>query len=257
MGEPEPYNRSDFAGALAANAAAKPFNIGVLVATMAAGTLVGGPVLLVLLVALVVYLVACVRTFFDEEEADAVLTREREQRREQLAAGVKRLDLGTLAPPIREHVVAARRRERTIHEAIERSELPYEEVSEEVDGFVRAMERTAGRAQTLFDALRDNPPERVGARLDQARGESGKVELVEALEQQLRVQRRIEVQLGRFHDEMERMVIELDTVRGNLLSVSASEGSASQRELAGDVRSLRERMGTVAEGMAEAYEGGR
>ena len=254
MGGPEPYDRREFAGALAANAAAKPFNLGVLVATTAAGTLVGGTVLVTLLVAIAVYLIACARTFFDEEEADAVLARERTQRRAQLSAGVERLEPGVLAPPIREHVLAARRRERTIRDAIERSELPYEEVSEEVDGFVRAMERTAGRAQSLYEALRDTPPERVQTRLEQVRGEPGKEELADALEQQLRVQRRMDGQLRRFYDEMERMTIELDTVRGNLLSVSASEGSASQRELAGEVRSLRERMGAVADGMAEAFE---
>ena len=88
------------------------------------------------------------------------------------------------------------------------------------------------------------------------RAEPGREELVEALEHQARVQRRMEAQLGRFYDEMERMTVELDTIRGSLLSLSATEGAESQTRLAGDVRSLRERMGTVADGMAEAYESG-
>ena len=148
MPDLEPYRRREFAGALAANAAAKPFNIGVLVATTAAGVLVGGAVGLVLVVALLVYLVACARTFFDEEEADRVLARERAERR-QLPSSGRKLKLDEFAPPIREHVRNARRREATIREAIERSELPYAEVTVEVDGFVRAMVRTASRAQTL------------------------------------------------------------------------------------------------------------
>jgi hypothetical protein len=181
----------------------------------------------------------------------------RADRRERLTSGAApRLTLDDLAPPIREHVRAARRREATIRDAIERSELPYAEVSVEVDGFVRAMERTAARAQTLYEALADNPPEHVEARLRQVRGEPGREALVEALEQQARVQRRMETQLGRFYDEMERMTVELDTIRGSLLSLSASEGAETQTRLAGDVRSLRERMGTVADGMAEAYESG-
>jgi hypothetical protein len=61
-------------------------------------------------------------------------------------------------------------------------------------------------------------------------------------------------QLERFYDEMERMVVELDTIRGSLLSVSATEGTTAQRRLAGEVRDLRERMGTMADGMAEAFD---
>ena len=64
----------------------------------------------------------------------------------------------------------------------------------------------------------------------------------------------METQLRRFYDEMERMVIELDTVRGSLLSASVSEGATAQRELAGEVRGLRERMGAVADGLAEAFD---
>jgi chromosome segregation ATPase len=256
MADLEPYRRRDFAGALAANAAAKPFNIGVLVATMAAAVAVGGTIGVALAVALLVYAAACIRTFFDEEEADRVLARVRDDRRKRLTSGTPRLGLDELAPPIREHVRAARRREATIREAIERSELPYEEVSVEVDGFVRAMERTAARAQTLYEALADNPPEHVEARLAQVRAEPGRDALVEALEHQARMQRRMEVQLGRFFDEMERMTVELDTIRGSLVSLSATEGAGAQERLAGDVRSLRERMGTVADGMAEAYESG-
>jgi chromosome segregation ATPase len=255
MADLQPYRRSEFAGALAANAAAKPFNIAVLVATMLAAVLVGGGVGIALAAALVVYAAACLRTFFDEEEADRVLTGIREDRRRRLASGAPRLKLDELAPPIRQHVVAARRREATIREAIERSELPYDEVSGEVDGFVRAMERTAARAQTLYEALADNPPEHVELRLAQVRAEPGREALVEALEQQARVQRRMESQLRRFYDEMERMTVELDTIRGSLVSLSATAGAEAQARLAGDVRSLRERMGTVADGMAEAYEG--
>ena len=64
----------------------------------------------------------------------------------------------------------------------------------------------------------------------------------------------MEAQLQRFYDEMERMLVELDTVRGNLVSVSASTEAANQQQLAADVRGLREEVGALAEGMSEAYE---
>jgi hypothetical protein len=255
-GELEPYQRDDFRNALIANAAAKPFNVAVLVATTAAGVAVGGSVPVVLIVALLVYLAACTRTFFDGDEADRVLARERAERRKRIAGPRRRLDMDALAAPIRVHVLEARGRERRIRDAIERAELPYSEVSDEVDGFVRGMEHTAGRAQLLHDALADAPVAQVEARLAEVRDRpgGGAPELVDALEHQLAVQRRMEVQLQRFYDEMERIVVELDTVRGNLVSVSASSDAGTQEQLASEVRSLRERIGAVADGIGEAYE---
>jgi GTP1/Obg family GTP-binding protein len=66
----------------------------------------------------------------------------------------------------------------------------------------------------------------------------------------------MEKQLERFFSEMERILVELDTVRSQLVSVSASSESGAQTELAADVRALRERVGASAEGMAAAFEAG-
>jgi GTP1/Obg family GTP-binding protein len=96
----------------------------------------------------------------------------------------------------------------------------------------------------------------VEQRLAEVRGDESKAELTAALESQLAVLRRMEGQLQRFYDEMERILVELDTVRGNLVSVSASTERANQERLAGDVRALREEVGAVAAGMSEAYESG-
>ena len=63
----------------------------------------------------------------------------------------------------------------------------------------------------------------------------------------------METQLARFYDQMEQMLVELDTVRGHLITVSASTEADSQERLADDVRELRQEMGAVAEGMAAAY----
>ena len=249
----QPYSRSEFAGALVANAAAKPFNIALLVGTMGAGVLVGGSVAVALLVALTIYAIAAARTFLDEEEAESVLERVRAERRQELEAGTRRLDPRTLAPPVREHLLAARAIEGRIRDAIERAQLPYEEVSTEVDALVSLMELSASRGQLLYEALEDSPPSRVQARLRELEG-SGKHELIAALEHQLTVQRRMKAQLESFYDQMERVVVELDTIRGSLLSVSASTDVANQQRLAGDVRALRDELGTLAEGMSEAFD---
>jgi hypothetical protein len=251
----QPYSRGEFAGELIANAAAKPFNIALLVGTMGAAVLVGGTVLVALAVALVIYAIAVARTFLDdEEEAEAVLTRVRAERRRELGQGAAAApDPRTLAPDVRRHLIAAQATEARIREAIERAQLPYEEVSTEVDALVSLMELSASRAQLLYEALDESPPSRVAGRLQELEG-SGKTELVEALEHQLSVQRRMASQLDSFYDQMERIVVELDSIRGSLLSVSASTDVANQQRLAGDVRALRDELGSLAEGMSEAFE---
>src|SRR4051794_27558983 len=123
----QPYNRREYAGALAGNAAAKPFNVAVLVVTMGAAVAVGGTILAALVVALVVYALACARTFFDEDEADKVLARERRQRAAKAGKPAVKLDLNRLAPAIRDRVLDAHERERRIRDCIARAELPYEE----------------------------------------------------------------------------------------------------------------------------------
>jgi chromosome segregation ATPase len=252
-GEMRPYSRSEFNRALVVNALTQPFNVVLLAGIVIAGLLLN-QLLPVLVVGLVVYGIAVARTYFDEDEANKVLEREREQRRERLEAS--RLDPGTLAEPIAGLLAEGRRREERIRDAIDRAELPYEEVSQEVDRFIRAMEDGARRAQLLYEALAESPPASVERRLAEVRGDPSKAELTAALENQLAVLRRMEGQLQRFYDEMERVLVELDTVRGNLVSVSASTQAVNQECLAGDVRALREEVGAVAAGMSEAYEGG-
>jgi chromosome segregation ATPase len=249
-----PYSRSEYNRALILNALTQPFNVLLLAAVLIAGLLLDA-FLPLLVVGVVVYGIAAARTYFDEDEANKVLEREKAERRKTLEAG--RLDTGSLSEPIARLLTAARQREARIRDAIDRAELPYEEVSSEVDRFIRAMEDGARRAQLLYEALSETPPSWVEQRLGHVRGDPSKAELSAALENQLAVLRRMEAQLQRFYDEMERVLVELDTVRGNLVSVSASTEAANQQRLAGDVRSLREEVGAVAAGMSEAYETGQ
>jgi chromosome segregation ATPase len=246
-----PYSKSQFNRALIANAVLNPFNVLLLAGMLVAGLLLDVFVV-VLPVALVVYGIAAARTYFDEDEANKVLERERGRHRRHLEQG--RIDPATLAAPIRELVEGGRAREARIREAIERAELPYTEVSDEVDRFIGAMDGSAARAELLYEALAESPPDTVEHRLREAEGEPAKAELAAALGNQLSVLRRMEGQLERFYDEMQRMLVELDTVRASLVSVSASSEAANQQKLAAEVRGLRDELGAVAEGMSEAYE---
>jgi hypothetical protein len=248
----KPYSRTEYAGALAANAAAKPFNLALAVATIGAAILAHAGFPVALLVGLLIYAIAAARTFFDEDEATAVLARERGERTQALASGRRRLDAAKLAPEIGRQLIAAREREQRIRDAIQRAELPYTEVSTEVDALVTLMEHSASRAQLLYEALEESPPNVVRKRLVQLEG-SGKTELIDALEHQHSVQRKMQAQLERFYDEMERLVVELDTIRGSLVSVSASTDTHNQQRIAGDVRSLRDELDALASGMSEAF----
>jgi archaellum component FlaC len=159
-----------------------------------------------------------------------------------------------LTGPIAGLVRDAHLREARIREAITRADLPYDEVADEVNGFVDAIDRTARRAQLLQEALDDSPPEKVAARLAEVRDDPDQAGLAEALTTQLATLEKMQRQLKRFYSELERLLVELDTVRSQLISVSASTESEQQDELVEQVRDLRERMGAVADGMAAAYE---
>ena len=74
-----------------------------------------------------------------------------------------------------------------------------------------------------------------------------------ALREQLIVQRRMQAQLREFDGELERMVIELDTVRSNLVSAAASGDAQHQERLAERVRALRDEMSAVSEGIDAGY----
>lgn len=188
-----------------------------------------------------------------------MIGRLRSGRREQLLRAEPRVDLGALAPPIADHLERVMTQERRIRDAIDRAELPFEEVSQEVDTFVRAAQRAAARAQLLYEYISEEDPRRVEGRLEQLRAggpsaEPGAQALADALETQLRAMKRVHEKLERFYGEMERIAIELANVRGQLLSVSATTEATAQRELATGVRNLREHVGAVAEGMSEVLD---
>jgi len=238
------------------NALTDRFNLVIFAGMLVAGLLLG-VLVLVLPVALVVYGLAAARTYFDEDAQEAVLEGERSKRRMLLQSGGATRDPSAFSSRIADLMRRALDKDAQIRAAIDGADLPYQEVSDEVDRFLATMWQTAGRAELLREGLVDTPPQVVESRLEQVRGagDPDKAELVEALTRQLEVQRKMEVQLQRFYDQMEKLLVELDTVRGHLLTVSASAEADNQERLADDVRDLREEMGAVAEGMAAAYAG--
>jgi hypothetical protein len=251
-----PYSRGEYNRSLVQNALTDRFNLAILAGMLIAGLLLD-VILLILPVALVVYGLAAARTYFDEEAQQKVLERERSKRRRLLQSGRPLRDPSVFSSRIADLMGRALQKDAQIRAAIEGADLPYREVSDEVDRFVATMWQTAGRAELLREGLTDTPPEAVAGRLEQVKsaGDPEKAGLVEALTQQLEVQLKMEAQLRRFYDQMEKLLVELDTVRGHLLTVSASTEADNQERLADDVRDLRQEMGAVAEGMAAAYAG--
>jgi hypothetical protein len=251
---PRPYTRGQYNRALILNALTAPFGVVLLAGMLVAGLLLGAFVFL-LPVAIVLYVAAAVRTYLDEDVQKEVLGRERARHRQRRERGKADRDLSEFSPRIADLMGRALEKDARIRAAIDRAELPYHEVSHEVDRFLATMWQTAARAELLCEGLRDAPPEAVVRRLEEVKsaGGPGKLELIDALSQQLTVQQKMERQLLRFYDQMEQMLVELDTVRGHLITVSASTEADNQERLADEVRDLRQEMGAVAEGMAAAY----
>ena len=78
-----------------------------------------------------------------------------------------------------------------------------------------------------------------------ASADPGKAKLVAALASQLAVQRRMQAALAAWEGEIERLLVELETVRGRVL---ADEETTAAAELGG----LREEVTALAERLAAA-----
>ena len=75
-----------------------------------------------------------------------------------------------LAPGIQQHLNAAYAAANRIREAIQRAQLPYAQVSSEVDSLLSVMGRSADRAQMLHEALAEKPVAVVEARMARSSG---------------------------------------------------------------------------------------
>ena len=247
----KPVTRSELQRSLVVNALTKPLNVLVPAAVVVAGIVLGA--LWLVAVAVVVYAVLVALTFFDASEAERVGKR-------VYGAAAKRVppprqaDLAKLAPPIAQQLGAARAEEARIRTAVADADLPFEEVTTETDALVQAMESIAIRAQRVYDYLASHDPRPVRARLAQLEAAASEGDLAGALRDQLAAYEKLSAQLQRFYEEMEHITASLSTVGAQVVSMSAaSDGESGQRELAGQVRDLRDQVDALSDGMREAY----
>jgi hypothetical protein len=250
----KPPTRAELNRLLIGNALTKPFPNVVIPAVVAAGGLLLGLGAVALVVAVVAWLALSAVTYFDGDEAQRVGDDLRYKRRRAYEKAHPRVLPSALAPPIAERLQAVITEQSRINQAIDRAELPFEEVADEVDTFVRAAEATASRAQLLYEYLADHDRRAVERRLAEleASQDPSKAALRDAVRAQALALMRADEQLDRFYTEMERIAVELGNVRAELLAVSAASEAAGQQRLAADVRDLREQMGAVSAGMSEA-----
>src|SRR3954469_17817452 len=249
-----PPNRAEINRALLLNAATKPVNILVPAAIAVVGIVLGYWWIAVL-IAISAFIALCVVPYLDGDEAERVGDELRGKRAGALPQA-ERLDPGKLAPPIAQQVRAALQEEQRIRQAIEQADLPLAEVSNEVDGLVRALETLAKRAQTLWDYLASQNPQAIQSRITQLEssgGAEGKP-IVDALKQQLEALTSLDKQLQKFFASMEHIVASLGTMNAQVLRMSFASETDSEEQLAGQARELREQVTALADGMSEVYD---
>jgi hypothetical protein len=250
----KPPTRGELNRLLIGNALTKPIPNIVVPAVVALGGLALGLGGIALIIAVVAWLALSAITYFDGDEAQQMGDELRDKRRRAFEKTHPRVLPSALAPPIAQRLQAVISEQARISEAIERADLPFAEVAGEVDVFVRAAEKTASRAQLLYEYLADHDLRAVNRRLAELEGtnDPSKMALRDAVRAQSLALKRGDEQIDRFYTEMERIAVELGNVRAELLAVSAASESAGQQRLAADVRDLREQMGAVSAGMSEA-----
>jgi uncharacterized RDD family membrane protein YckC len=129
------------------------------------------------------------------------------------------------------------------------------QLADDMQVIVGSLETSAGRAQQLWDALSETSPQALDQRLAQLEG-SGKTDLIAALRDQRAVQQRMQDQLERYRDEFERVLAEMETIRGHLVSASASTDVDNRERLTATVRALRDETHALADGTMTAYGDG-
>ena len=243
--------RTDLRRGLFVNALTKPVNVVVPAAVAVAGLLIG--VTWLVAVAVAVYAVLAVLTFFDEGEAEKVGKRLYGDRGG--ASKAKRLDVRTLAGPIAQQVQAARDCEVRIQDTIAHSDLSFAEVGGEVDSLVRAVELIAQRAQRIYDYLATQDLNAIDGRLAQLQGSAdpSAQAIVKALTEQRQALTELQGQLTSFYSRIEQLVASLGTVNSQLVRMSVASEEEDQTELAEQVRGLREQVDALSAGMKEAY----
>ena len=252
-----PPTRSELNRELMVRAATSWDGLAALVIVAGAGVVLGLPLLI--LVAVLLWLGASAWHYFDGSEADK-LAAERRARRERTEQAA-RLDPASLCDTVARALLAARSQEASIRQTIAESELPAE-LTGDVDALVTAFEATARRADRIYRTIerqRSNGQDatvltRRIAEL-QARSGGGSADekaLLEALTAQLDATRRAEELRDRFFTTMERIIAELGTIDSEILGMSTTEAAASQEQVAGQLRDLRELVSGLSSDMQKS-----
>src|SRR3954447_22443011 len=221
----KPPDRGALTRALTVNALTKPVNVAVGVAVLVAAIVIG--VSWLFIVAAGVYGVLALMTFFDGDEAERVGNRVYGKAREIDEKG--RIKPTDLSGPIGAQLQAAQSEEQRIRASIDGADLPFDEVSSEVDALVRSMERVCHRADLVYRYLEGQNPNQVRWRLQQVQQEAGNApdpsqkQLIEALQQQLEALGGLEDQLRRFYSQMEHTVTSLGAIGARIVQASVAE----------------------------------
>jgi hypothetical protein len=250
----EIVTRDTLRRALVLNAAKTPLALAV------GGVLLLGAAILttwwLVVVALLIYAGLATATFFDGDVAERVGQRVYADARSRRPA--QRELPADLRPDIRALIDRARTEETRIFDAIAESELPFEEVSTEVESLAAEMERVARRAHVISSYLDGHSAPELRERLAELRRPAGdnaaqavRDRAAVAVEDQLRVHDSLQADLDRFRAEMEELIASLGVVHAQLVRISVTAETDRQEELAGDVRSLRQRISTVADRLSE------
>jgi hypothetical protein len=237
--------RKDLSRALAVNAMTKPVNVVIPASVLTAGLLLAVPWLIP--VALVCWLALVAVTFFDEREAKAAGERARAAIRHEPPP--PRAQAQAFTPEIAARVRAARAARASIRLAADESGSPLEDVTEEVDVLVRALDGHAARAQRIRAFLAEESPAELRERI--AREPSDAVRT--ALEAKLVALERLQRRLTRLLEEMDHVVATLQTVHAEILATDGLE----QGTLAGQISELRVNVQVVSAGLEDAFAASR
>jgi hypothetical protein len=227
-----PDTREDLRRALVVNALTKPLNVLVPALVVVAGSLLGAGWLVA--VALLCWLGLALVTFLDEDEAGRVGRRRRAAARaagEPAAAAA-----GPRTPALARRVSDAHAAADAVREAVRESELPLDDVTEEVDALVALIERDAARADRMQRYLAEHP-------LPAAAPEAQRQALA-----------RLEARHRELLSELDRAASALDTVHAEVLAAEGLDELGARQALAGRVAELQTKVRIVSAGLDEAFE---
>jgi hypothetical protein len=160
-----------------------------------------------------------------------------------------------LSPPVARRLRAGLEAADAICAAIDESDVPLDDVAEDVAGLRAAIEALARRADRVHRYLDGHDPAAVRARLaveaqsdDTVRGR-----LAEALGAQLAALERLRAQLDRLLAEMDHVTVALQAMQAEVLGMAAMAGGWEGRELSSRVGELQEQVGALGAGLEEVY----